>query len=294
MITARGARALACLFAGLMLHGRNVAAQAAAPTAPAISTPVERAVTRARALVENGEGADARALLDSLVRTAPPASADLAEALFWRGVLAEKMADAERDWKRLIIDMPLMARTPDALHRLAELEELRGRPAAARGYHEQVVREFPSGMVRTRSVIWLARTALAQRDAPRGCAMIATMAPAEVPEGELRLQLEALGRQCASLVADSSAGPTASSTPPSGTARSAVMYSVQLGAYDTRKEAEARVKQLKGKEITARIDGDEAPFRVRVGRYETRAEATAQLAKLKKRGMTGFVAELRS
>jgi hypothetical protein len=193
--------------------------------------------------------------------------------------------------------MPLMARTPDALLRLAELEELRGRPAAARAYHEQVVREFPSGMARTRSAIWLARTALDQRDGARGCATVAGMRSVEVPEGEVRLQLEALRRRCESLVADSSAvapTPATPATPAADKARRTIVYSVQLGAYDTRKEAEARVKQLKGKAIIARIDGEEEPFRVRVGRFDTRAEATAQLAKLKKRGITGFIAEVSS
>jgi cell division protein FtsN len=69
-------------------------------------------------------------------------------------------------------------------------------------------------------------------------------------------------------------------------------YSVQLAAFDTRPEAEARVRQLGARQIDARVDGERKPFRVRTGYFATRAEATAALARFKRAGFNGFVAEL--
>jgi TolA-binding protein len=124
------------------------------------SPPVLRVVARARGLIENGAGADARTLLDSLVGTLAPASNDLAEALYWRATLAERASDAERDWKRLTIEAPLSPRAADALVRLGEFELLRERPATARPYFDRVVRDFANTAQlqrRTQDGRWLCR-----------------------------------------------------------------------------------------------------------------------------------------
>jgi len=92
------------------------------------------------------------------VSATPLASFDLAEALYWRAVLAERISEAERDWKRLVIEAPLSLRTPDALLRLGELDMLRGHPSDARPYFERVVREFPDSTRIARGTIWLVRS----------------------------------------------------------------------------------------------------------------------------------------
>jgi cell division protein FtsN len=69
-------------------------------------------------------------------------------------------------------------------------------------------------------------------------------------------------------------------------------FSVQVAAFDTREEAERFAKRLVSRDVSARVDGTEKPFRVRVGYFGTRAGANAELAKLKKSGQQGFVAEI--
>lgn len=289
-------------------------------TASSTNTPsaaLTQAVTRARGLIEQGQGADARALLDSLVQASPLASIDLAEALFWRAALAEQISDAERDWKRLIIEAPLSPRTPDALLRLGELDLLRGHPSDARPYFERVIREFPDSARIARGTIWLVRSYFDERDMPKGCSTLAGLNRAQVPEGELRLQADELQRRCESVVTSSNATAPATSTAasptntaaptgnttasttnaaaPTGKAASSTgKYSVQLAAFNTRAEAQSLVTRLKKSGIEARIDGNAKPFRVRTGRFNTRAEADAALAKLKRQGHNGFVAEISS
>ncbi|HEY0932065.1 MAG TPA: SPOR domain-containing protein [Gemmatimonas sp.] len=302
-----------CIAGALALPMRAVTAQATG--GEGVSAGLAREVTRARALIEQGDGADARTVLDSLVQAAPLASLDLAEALYWRAVLAERISDAERDWKRLVIEAPLSPRTPDALLRLGELDMLRGRPADARPYFERVVREFPDSTRIARGTIWLVRSYFDESELPRGCQTLRALPVGNVPEGELRLQADELRRRCTSVVTDAAttaapkntavapatrpapAAPVESTTttaaaepekPTAGSGR----FSVQLAAFDTRKEAETSVARLKRAGVEARIDGSRKPFRVRTGRYATRAEATAALAKLKKQGQGGFVAEI--
>ena len=298
---------LAALGASVALAWPVGRASAQATGGSGVSAGVAREITRARALVEQGEGADARAVLDSLVTAAPLASLDLAESLFWRAVLSERITDAERDWKRLVIEAPLSPRTPDALLRLGELDMLRGHPADARPYFERVVREFPDSARIARGTIWLVRSYFDESELPRGCETLNALPPARVPDGELRLQADELRRRCTSVAttgaasrAESSANaPTTSSAAGNAASNSAGAstassgrFSVQLAAFDTRKEADASVARLKRAGIEARVDGTRKPFRVRTGRYNTRAEATAALAALKKKGQGGFVAEI--
>lgn len=292
--------------------GARVARAQEAPLAAG----VVREVGRARSLVEAGAGADARALLDSLVRMQTPGSNELAEALYWRAMLAERASDSERDWKRLTIESPLSPRTADALVRLGEFEMLRGRPATARPYFARVTQDFPNTTARAKAGLWIVRGYFDERNSGAACSALAELPTSAVPEGELRLQYEELGKRCAVAGAalgagekrnsgslnggslnsgslDDGNGGKANGGKTNGDSGDGARFSVQLAAYDTRDEALASVKRLKGRGIEARIDGDAKPFRVRTGRYQTRAEATAALAKLKKQGQTGFVAELK-
>lgn len=297
MTIPRGVVRLLCVAGALAPLGLS-AQQPVTQPAATVSAAMDRQISRARALVESGEGADARNLLDSLVQAAPTASFDLAEALYWRAVLSERMSDAERDWKRLVIESPLSPRAADALVRLGELDLLRGKPADARVYLERVLREFPTGVQRSKSALLVARTWFDERQDAKGCAALAALQAEGVPEGELRMQAGDLGRRCtgANAVnapatkveakADSKPAETSSTRPADA------RFSVQLAAFDTRREAEAAVARLSKAGVDARVDGSDKPFRVRHGYFTTRAAANAQLAALKKRGHNGFIAEL--
>lgn len=274
-----------------------------APMVSAQVTPaVERTTARARAMVDGGDGASARTLLDSLVDAVPMGTLDRAEALYWRAVLAERIADAERDWKRLVIDVPLSPRAPDALVRLGELEMLRGHPAEARVYFTRLLRDYPSGVYRAKGLLWLTRSYFEERNIAGGCRALDSLRGVEIPEGELRLQSDELQRRCTSAMATSAmatsapggaekpvgAGkPALSGKSPAGSGR----YSVQLAAYDTRAEANDAVQRLQRRDLDTRIDGEQKPFRVRIGYYATRAAATKALGRLKKLGVNGFVVE---
>jgi len=281
--------------------------------APALSaqvTPaVERVSARARALVDSGDGATARVLMDSLVGAVPAGTADFAEALYWRAVLAEGIGDAERDWKRLVIDVPLSPRTPDALVRLGELDMLRGHPAEARVYFTRLLRDFPAGPYRTKGLLWLTRSYFDERNLTGGCTALDSLRRVEIPDGELKLQSDELQRRCVGVprtvapVAPPAVAPPPATTPVAATPVAPMpvaatpvagsgRFSVQLAAYFTRAEAAAAVQRFTQRDIAARVDGEQKPFRVRVGYYATRADAVNALNRLKKLGLDGFVAEL--
>ncbi len=255
-----------------------------------VSAGVTSAVGRARSMLDGGNGVAARTLLDSLVARTPHGSDDMAEALFWRGALSERASDGERDWKRLVVDVPLSPRVPDALMRLGELEILRGRPDVARAHFERIVRDFDDAPQQARAMVWIARSYFEERDLPHACETVTALKAGVVPEGELRLQTEEMHNRCQAAAAATSTTPATSGAAPAAAGKA--RYSIQFAAYDTRSQATALVQRLAKRGITARIDGDRKPFRVRLGRYTTKADANAALARLKKQGQTGIVVEL--
>jgi cell division septation protein DedD len=242
------------------------------------------------------------ALLDSLVTHAESGSDDLAEALYWRAVLNERAADAERDFKRLVVDAPLTARVPEALLKLSDIEILRGRPASARAMLTQLLRDFSDSPLTTRASLMVARSYFEERDVTHACETVTALLAQRVPDGELKLQADELQTRCRTAAAANTPPTKAVDEPPSSdppakegkrNTVSRTMYSVQIAAYDTRTQANALVKRLAARGWNARIDGERKPFRVRIGHYEVRADAVAALAKLKKQGQkSGFIAEL--
>jgi len=263
--------------------------------------PLQSAIDRARALVDAGNSVAARTVLDSLV-SALLVSDDVAEVLYWRAVLSDNAADAELDWKRLLLESPLSPRAPDALLRLGEGALVRGNSADARAYLERLLRNYSDVAQRPKATLGIARSYFDERDIPHACAIMGALHAADVPDGELLLQATELRGRCAKAAATTTTAAIASATAPAAPATTETIskptvtsqhrtYSVQIAAYDTRAQATAVVKRLQTRGISARIDGDRKPFRVRVGRYTSRADAAASLAKLKKKGQSGFVAE---
>ena len=135
--------------------------------------------------------------MDSLLRAAPEGTPAYGDALFWRGALAETAADAERDYRRVIVEYPLSPYSDDALLSLAELEQARGDRAAAFQHLQRFVREHPASPARARAGLAAARLAFEQHDNERGCAMIAdARASAGSADVELRNQIEYYGGHC--------------------------------------------------------------------------------------------------
>jgi len=180
---------------------------------------------RARRLVSEGDGATGRAIVDSVLRAAPEGTPAYGDALFWRGALAETAADAERDYRRVIVEYPLSPYSDDALLSLAELEQARGDRAAAYQHLQRFVREHPASPARARAGLAAARLAFEQHDSGRGCAMISeARASAGTSDVELRNQIEYYGSHCAATTASpSTATATASTTnvTPAGASRGA-------------------------------------------------------------------------
>ena len=210
---------LACLAGALMFM--------VAPIVEAQSTvrSAEAAFAKAQELASDGNTAAGRALIDSIIKTTPPASPVYPQALFWRATLATSAAEAESDYRHIVVDYPLAPHAEDALLRLAQLELARGDRDDALLHLQRISRDYPRSKSLARANYWTARVLFEKNDIPGACAANGK-ALAQTTEGEveLRNQIQYQSQRCASYLAAqraaSSAVPaeststTAGNTPP--------------------------------------------------------------------------------
>jgi cell division septation protein DedD len=289
----------------------------------------DSALARARVMVNEGREADGRKVLDSLLRVNTPDSVIYSEALYWRGALAATAADAERDYRRLLIESPTSPRAEDALLGLANLLQARGDKRGASDHMQRFMLTYAHSPARPRVALSLVRLLfdLGPQQQARACEALRVGREAIPRENlELRNQLDYYEPRCMGEIApavapESTAVATDSTTTPSKPVADTVVtakpsspaptkaaaakapataasgasstassyYSVQVAAYQSKEPALNLASVLKERGLAARVDGAKAPYRVRVGKYTTRAEAVKAQATLKSQGQNGFI-----
>lgn len=245
---------------------------------------------RAVTLVNDGEGATGRALLDSMVNAARPGSLELAEALYWRATVAPNAAAAEQDYRRVILDHPLSPRIPDALLRLAQLELARADRENALRRLQRLDIEFPGYPGRARTSYWMARAYLDQNDIARGCVAVAeARGRAAANDVELRNQIDFLALRCPTAPSPAIAGaapapgaPTATAPPPPVAGPVPVAGGTQPTAAPER-AASADPPPAPPTPPAARETGSSF-WSVQVAAFGSRAQANALADRLRTRG----------
>jgi tetratricopeptide (TPR) repeat protein len=292
----------------------------AAPSAPGTrADSIAALLRRAQRLVNDGQGAEGRALVDSILDAADPLSAEEGEALYWRARLAESWDAAQRDYLRLMLEHERSPRYGEAMLRLAQGESARGDREAAIRYLERLAREAPESAARAEGGLWHGRLLVERGARDEGCRVLRETR-GRVPTGQIELenQYDFLLRGCPEPGAVSAApsaapsnapsaappaappaatpkpvAPAAGSPAPSAPAAGGTVWSVQIAAVSTRSEAVALSQKLTAKGYASRVDGETAPFRVRFGRYATRAAAAAAAESYKtKEKSAAFVVEV--
>lgn len=162
------------------------------------NVPVNPAYRRAQTLVNDGNAAQGRAVVDSMIAAAAPGSNDYAEGIYWRAVLAATAAEAEADYKRIIVEFPNSLRIEDALIRLAQMEVARANYDAALRHLNQLATEHPESPARARASYWSARALFDKNDIQGGCAAVAdALTRTGESDTELRNQINYLNQRCA-------------------------------------------------------------------------------------------------
>jgi cell division protein FtsN len=184
--------------------------------AQAASRPTDPVFVRAQALVSDGNGAAGRALIDSVIAATPSGAPLYPQALFWRATLAASAADAESDYRHIVVDYPLAPQAEDALLRLAQLELARGDRDGALIHLQRIQRDYPRSKSLARASYWTARVLFEKNDVANACAANArALSQTDSGQIELRNQIQYQGQRCPSVAAAVPAAATPSETPTS-------------------------------------------------------------------------------
>ena len=176
--------------------------------------PVNPVYRRAQTLVNEGNATAGRALVDSMIAVAAPGSNDYAEAVYWRAVLASTAAEAEMDYRRIVVDYPRSPRVEDALIRLAQLEIARANYDAALKHLNQLAAEHPESPTRARASYWSARAMFDKNDVQGGCAATAdALSRTTESDTELRNQINYLNQRCAGIALSTAPAAAPPATP---------------------------------------------------------------------------------
>ena len=181
----------------IFLSGVLVSCVAGTSVAQVSARPTDPVFARAQALVSDGNGAAGRALIDSVIAATPPMAPLYPQALFWRATLAASAADAESDYKHIVVDYPLAPQAADALLRLAQLELARGDKDGALAHLQRIPRDYPRSQSLARASYWTARVLFEKNDIANACAANASAsAQSDSTEIELRNQIQYQGQRC--------------------------------------------------------------------------------------------------
>jgi len=276
---------------------------AVAPIAAAAAQgaqPVNPAYRRAQTLVNDGNAQAGRALVDSMIAVAQPGSNDYAEGVYWRAVLAATAADAEMDYRRIVVDYPASPRVDDALIRLAQLEIARGNYDGALRHLAQIATERPDSPSRARAGYWSARAMFDKNDIQGGCiAIVDALARTNESDTELRNQINYLNQRCAGVSLTQPApapapapaavpAPVSVTQPPAAiipdtTARVKPSPAVDSAVVSPKVVVPAPPPAPVEKEPVSAPSGEKV-FSVQTAAYNVKSQADAMVAKLKKSG----------
>ena len=185
------------MFRWAYFHGVLLSCATTLAVAQTPPRPTDPVFVRAQTLVSDGNGPAGRALIDSVIKATSPTARLYPEALFWRASLASNAADAESDYKHIVVDYPLAPQAEDALLRLAQLELARGDKEGALIHLQKIPRDYPRSRSLARASYWTARVLFETNDIPKACAANANaLAQAGEAEIELRNQIQYQGQRC--------------------------------------------------------------------------------------------------
>ena len=265
------------------------------------------AFKRAQSLVNDGNAVAGRAIVDTVIARTTPGTNAYAEGLYWRAALSATAADAEMDYRRIIVEYPLSPRVEDVLLRLAQLELARADYDAALQHLNRLTLEHPTGPTRARAGYWTARVLFEKNDAPRACAANAdALARTSENDTELRNQISYLNQRCVGVVLSTSPASSSATIVPVATKPAPTSVTPTPPAADSiprttpaKKPDTVTVKAPPAQKPPMKLPSSPADgkptmvvggisssgdYSVQIAAYNVKSQAEAMVAKLKKKG----------
>lgn len=251
-------------------------------TAPLAAQQPPPSLDEVEALARDGRTVEAREKLAQWwqERGLKASRRDTQRGLWLRGQLTPDAAQAQLDFRRLVVEYPGGPYSDLALLRLAQAAHASGDSATAAEQVAQLVREYPSSPVRREAEAWLATAGPVPTP-------VAAAHPPDTARSAIDTARAAVDTVRAAVDTAQATADTTKGAPQQGTGQ----FTVQLGAFSTVGRAEALLAEVtragfEGRLV--RVQGSDL-VRVRVGTYDSADGAEAILGQLRDRGFPGTV-----
>ncbi len=275
----------------LFLSGALISCAATVVGAQSAARSAEAAFAKAQEMASEGNSAAGRALVDSVIKATAVTSPIYPQALFWRATLATNAADAESDYRHIVVDYPLAPHAEDALLRLAQLELARGDRDDALVHLQRISRDYPRSKSLARAGYWTARVLFEKNDIAAACAANANaLAQAAESEIELRNQIQYQSQRCGSLAVKPPASVADSSMPAVATASPVQIPLTSPITPPTKgKDTEPSIVEPKtpiptAAEVRTTTSAGARTYSVQVAAYNRKTQAENLVSSLEKRG----------
>lgn len=253
-----------------------LAAAPSAARAQAVPT-----LDRVEELTRQGLAAEAREVLQGWWSSQGTRASrtDTQRGLWLRGRLTTDPAQADLDFRRLVIEYPGGPFSDQALFRLAQLAHAAGDSTAAAEHVDRLVHEYPASPVRREAQAWLATAG----PVPASAGPAASDSAARAPAPGAPVPPAGAGAQ-----PPRGAAPAGEGTGSVGRGD----FTIQLGAFSTVERAEALLRRaveagFEGRLVT--VPGSDL-IRVRVGTFDSAEGASEVLWRLRDMDFTAQLA----
>jgi cell division septation protein DedD len=272
---------------------------------------------------QQGQTDSARIKVKRLLATTPPSDTLYPQILYTQAMVSSDAGEMRRQLQRVAVEHSTSSWADDALLRLVQLDYASGNLGGAARNLERMRQDYPGTNLLPQASYWAARTYFDQKNPVMACRWLADGIPAARGNVELQNQLGYLNQRCSQVAIDTAprapadspvtsasgpdtaaAPPRIDSTPPGATdtttrtpasrpapvTPAGARFRVQITAVRTAAAADAAVRKLAARGLTAVTVEEGGLYKVRVGNYASKAEALAAIPGIKaKLGGSPFV-----
>ncbi len=236
-------------------------------------------------LATEGQSDSARAVVQSKLASVSPQDSGYAEILYTAGVVSDTTTVAVRYFRQVSIEYSDSPWADRALLRLAQFAYASGDLRSVLRSAGRILLDYPASEVRAQAAFWAGRTELDLNNAPAGCRLMAQAHDEAVEDVELANRAAFYLQRCANSLnaqRDSAAADSASAAArPSGPS-GARTFAVQVAAVSNPAAADRAMRALRAEGYDARVFRDQdGLLKVRVGQFRRRRDAEALMRELR-------------
>ena len=229
---------------------------------------------RALRLAQDGGSDSARAVVQGILAATPTGDSLYPEALYTAGLIAHTAQQAQRYFRRVVLEYGWSPWADDALLRLAQLRYAAHDALGTVRAADRLYADYPSSPLIPTAAYWAARASVDRNDDEAACRWVDRGLARTGENVETANQLRYFSSRCDSgRASGDSAGPAGQPAPPPARPPAGPVYRVQVAAVSSETAANGVAAEVRRQGFPAVVLAEGNLYKVRAGEYHDRAAA---------------------